>query len=143
MAENLIQKIPKTNANPLSFLGPNLSDFFYLYPTTPQEIQTIISSIQNEYSAGVDGTPSFLIKLLPSNIVVTLTNIFNLSISTDTFISSFKNSKVIPILKKGNPKLAENYRPISLLPVFSKILEKLVHKRLYSFCKRMNILSNC
>ena len=38
VAENLIQKIPKTNANPLSFLGPNLSDSFYLYPTTPQEI---------------------------------------------------------------------------------------------------------
>ena len=61
VAENLIQKIPKTNANPLSFLGPNLSDSFYLYPTTPQEIQTIISSIQNKYSAGVDGTPDKII----------------------------------------------------------------------------------
>ena len=50
---------------------------------------------------------------------------------------------MIPILKKGNLKLAENYRPISLLPVFSKILQKLVYKRLYSFCNRMNILSNC
>ena len=103
VAENLIQKISKTNANPLSFLGPNLSDSFYFYPTTPQEIQTIISSIQNKYSAVVDGIPSFLIKLLPSNIVVILTNIFNLSISTGTFISSFKKSKVIPILKKETP----------------------------------------
>ena len=142
VAENLVQKIPKTNANPLSFRGPNLSDSFYLYPTTPQEIQTIISSIQNKYSASVDGTPSFLIKLLQSNIIVILTNIFHLSISTGTFISSFKKLKVIPILKKGNLKLAENYRPISLLTVFSKILEKLIHKRLYSFCNRMAILSN-
>ena len=143
VAENLIQKIPKTNANPLSFLGPNLSDSFYLYPTTPLEIQTIISSIQNKYSAGVDGTLLFVIKLLPSNIIVILTNIFNLSISTGTFIPSFKKSKVISILKKGNPKLAENYRAISLLPVFSKILEKLVNKCIYSFCNRINILSNC
>ena len=72
-----------------------------------------------------------------------MTNIFNLSISTGTFISYFKNAKVIPIFKKGNPKLVENYRPISILPVFSKILEKIVHKRLYFYCNRMIILSNC
>ena len=52
-------------------------------------------------------------------------------------------AKVIPIFKKGNPKLVENYRPISILPVFSKILEKIVHKRLYFFYNRMNILTNC
>ena len=60
-----------------------------------------------------------------------------------TFISYFKKAKVIPIFKKGNPKLVENYRPISILPVFSKILEKIVHKRLYFYCNRMNIFSNC
>ena len=72
-----------------------------------------------------------------------MTNIFNLSISAGTFIFSLKNAKVIPIFKKGNPKLVENYRPISIFPVFSKILEKIVHKRLYFYCNRMNILSNC
>ena len=75
-------------------------------------------------SAGTDEIPAFLLKSLPINVIVILTNIFNLSISTGTFISYFKNAKVIPIFKKGNPKLVENYRPISILPVFSKILEK-------------------
>ena len=143
VAENLVKKIPSTNTNPSGFLGPNLSNSFYLYPTTPQEIKKITSSLQTKLSAGTDGIPAFLLKSLPINVIVILTNIFNLSISTGTFISYFKSAKVIPIFKKGNPKLVENYRPISILPVFSKILEKIVHKRLYFYCNRMNILSNC
>ena len=121
----------------------NLSNSFYLYPTTPQEIKKIISSLQTKSSAGTDGIPAFLLKSLPINVILILTNIFNLSLSTGTFISYFKKAKVIPIFKKGNPKLVENYRPISILPVFSKILEKIVHKRLYFYCNRMNIFSNC
>ena len=155
VAENLVKKIPSTNTNPSSFLGPNLSNSFYLYPTTPQEIKKIISSLQTKSSVGTDGIPAFLLKSLPINVIVILTNIFNLynviisfnifnlSLSTGTFISYFKKAKVIPIFKKGNPKLDENYHPISILPVFSKLLEKIVHKRLYFYCNRINILSNC
>ena len=69
-------------------------------------------------------------------------NIFNSSISTGTFISCFKNAKVIPIFTKASQQLAENYRPISLLSVFSKILEKIVYNRLYSYWNKMNIFSN-
>ena len=143
VAENLVKKIPSTNTNPSSFLGPNLSNFFYLYLITSQEIKKIISSLQTKLSARTDGIPAFLLKSLPINVIVILTNIFNLSISTGTFLSYFKNARVISIFKKENPKLVENYRPISILPVFSKILEKIVHKRLYFYCNRMNILSNC
>ena len=67
VAENLVKKIPSTNTNPSSFLGPNLSNSFYLYPTTPQEIKKIISSLQTKSSAGTDGIPAFLLKSLPIN----------------------------------------------------------------------------
>ena len=143
VAENFVKKIPSTNTNPSSFLGPNLSNSFYLYPTTPQEIKKIISSLQTKLSAGTVGIPTFLLKSLPINVIVILTNIFNLSISTGTFISYFKKAKFIPIFKKGNPKLVESCRPISILPVFSKVLEKIVHKSLYFYNNRINILSNC
>ena len=103
VAENLVKKIPSTHTNPSSFLGPNLSNSFYLYPTTPQEIKKIISSLQTKLSAGTNGIPAFLLKSLPINVTVILTNIFNLSISTGTFISYFKNAKVIPIFKKEIP----------------------------------------
>ena len=58
------------------------------------------------------------------------------------FISSFKHAKLIPVYKKGDSKILINYKPISLLPSFSKILEKIVYKRLYSFFSRFNLFSN-
>jgi len=58
--------------------------------------------------------------------------IFNLSLSQGKFIQHYKHAKVISIFK-GNKLLAANYRPISLLPCFSKLLEKVVYNRLISF----------
>ena len=56
------------------------------------------------------------------------------------FPSKLKIAKVVPILKKGDPEIPSNYRPISLLPIFSKIYEKLMHKRISVFLKERNIL---
>ena len=69
---------------------------------------------------------------------------FGLSLEPCVFDStSVKKFKFIPDFKKGHPNLVENYRPISILSVFLKILEKIVLKRLYFFCNRIDILSNC
>ena len=77
--------------------------------------------------------------ILPINALSALSYVFNLSLSQGEFITFFKHAKVIPIFKIRNTKNAENYRPISLL---SKILEKIVHRRLYSFFNNSNLLSN-
>ena len=58
---------------------------------------------------------------------------FNISVITGIFPTLCKISKVIPIFKKDNPLLSINYRPISLLPIFSKIFEKLIYSRMYKF----------
>ena len=58
---------------------------------------------------------------------------FNLSFVSGCFPDSLKLAKVIPLYKSENKKPVTNYRPISVLPVFSKILEKLMHIRLYEF----------
>ena len=55
--------------------------------------------------------------------------------------SLFKHTKVIPLFKKGCPKDVSNYRPFSLLSCFSKIIEKLVYIRLYSFLNKFNLIS--
>ena len=57
-----------------------------------------------------------------------LLNLLNLSLETGTVPTSLKTAKVIPIFKKGDKSLFDNYRPISLLPAISKIFEKCVHK---------------
>lgn len=69
-----------------------------------------------------------------------LTYIFNLSFQTGLFPDSMKIAKVIPIYKNGDRHLFTNYRPISLLPQFSKILEKLFVHRLDNFIEKHNIL---
>ena len=82
--------------------------------------------------------PSAALKYLPDCIINVPSYIFNPSLCQGKFISSFKHAKLIPVYKRGDPKILTNYRPISLLPSFSKILEKIVYKRLYSFFSRFN-----
>ena len=105
----------------------------FFYPTCPQEIKRIISTLKPKLSSSWDGIPSFILKYLPKNIISILSYIFNQSLSQGKFISCFKHTKVIPLFKKGCPKDVSNYRPISLLSCFSKIIEKIVYIRLYSF----------
>ena len=71
-----------------------------------------------------------------------LCNIFNLSFEQGVFPSSLKLSKVVPIHKKGDKSILSNYRPISILSVFSKLFEKLVHKRLISYLCHKRIIYN-
>jgi len=77
-----------------------------------------------------------LIKDVMTFVVKPLTYIFNLSLQIGIFPDSMKIAKVIPIFKNGDTHSFSNYRPISLLSQFSKILEKLFEIRLYSFIKK-------
>ena len=84
--------------------------------------------------------PQKIVKSSPLNIIIALTHIFNLSISDGVFPKQMKKAKVVPIHKKGTKLNVENYRPISLLPVFSKLLERLIYNRLNAFLKKHHIL---
>ena len=70
--------------------------------------------------------PFKVLKSTPENILLALAHIFNLSLSSGKFIDAFKVAKVIPVFKKGSTYDVNKYRPISLLLVLSKILEKIV-----------------
>ena len=65
---------------------------------------------------------------------------FNISFSSGTVLSQFKIARVLPVFKKGIQTLCENYRPISLLIIFNRILERLMYKRLISYIDKFNIL---
>ena len=75
-------------------------------------------------STGHDGINNLLIKNIIRQIANPLKHIFNLSLSTGSVPSNMKIAKVIPIFKKDDDKLINNYRPISLLTSLSKVLEK-------------------
>ena len=77
--------------------------------------------------------PTKILKLLQSDICYPLQKLINMSFKTGLFPNILKISKVTPVFKKGNPLDVANYRPISLLSNFEKILEKLLYSRIFSF----------
>ena len=109
-------------------------------PTNPAEVLKLISRLSSKKSSGWDDIPQKIVKSSPLNVIIALTHIFNLSISDGVFPKQMKKAKVVPIHKKGSKLNVENYRPISLLPVFSKLLERLIYNRLNAFQKKHHIL---
>ena len=89
----------KVNKNS-KFLPKKFIDSLFLSPTSPDEIHELISNFENKLSSGLDGIPPKVVKMLPDSLIDCLTHIFNISLSSGKFVSSFKKSKVVPIHKK-------------------------------------------
>lgn len=135
-------KIPQSNKNPLNYIKDTVNKSFFFSPTTPDEITRLIATLKCKKSSGHDGLSNDLIKKFKNEISKPLSIIFNKSLIDGHFPSQMKVAKIIPIYKSKEKNDFTNYRPISLLPNFAKIFEKLVHIRLYSFLKQNHILSN-
>ena len=69
-----------------------------------------------------------------------ITKLFNKSVNTGVFPSKFKTAKIIPIFKKGDRELTNNYRPIALLPTLSKIWEKLINIQLQEKLDELDVI---
>ena len=106
------------------------------------EIISIIKSLK-EGSSGWDGICCSVIKSTYTAFIEPLTHVFNLSISQGVFPNELKVARVIPLFKSGNSMILSNYRPVSVLPAFSKILERLMYSRLLSFVTKYEILDIC
>jgi Notch-like protein len=87
---------------------------------------SVIKELKNKKSSGLDRISSSLIKKCYIHLIKPLTVIINLSLNSGEFPELFKIAKVRPLLKKGSKYEVENYRPISMISTFSKILEKIV-----------------
>lgn len=79
-------------------------------------------------------------KFVVDLIVPCLTHIYNLAFSSGVFLTGMKTAKVTVLFKAGDSNSMGNYRPISILPIFSKALEKLMHSRITNFSDHHNIL---
>jgi hypothetical protein len=121
-------------------LGRPLSCNFFMSPVTPDDIITATNKLKPKTSEGHDCISTKIIKNTITQIVTPLLHIFNLSITNGVVPAKMKIAKVIPIFKNGDNQLISNYRPISILPAFSKLLGKIVHMRLYKFVISLNLL---
>ena len=136
---NKIDNPKKTIASYLKTID-KANDSIYLDPTNNLEIDRIISSLQSKTSHGHDGLTNKLLKELKPALIPPLCILFNMSLTNGIFPDIYKKSDVVPLHKSKSRTYVNNYRPISLLPVISKILEKIMHKRIYSFLNRNNSL---
>ena len=112
----------------------------FFKPTNVSEIIKIIRKMGSRKSAGHDNINVDLIKSVANEIAEPLSIIFNVSLCSGIFPDEMKIAKVVPIYKKDNPEVFGNYRPVSVLPCISKILERIVYNRSYDFLSKNNIL---
>ena len=105
-------------------------------------IEKELSSLKRQKATGIDELPPGLLKDCAKGISKPLCHIINLSIQTSTVPTIWKVAKISPVFKSGVNTLPENYRPISVLPVLSKLLEKAVHSNLMNFLEKVNLLSD-
>jgi hypothetical protein len=110
-------------------------------PVTGFEIIDAISILNPKKTEDYNGVSMFFIKQFKISLFSPLQHIINRSLVTGLVPQQFKIAKVVPLFKAGDRSLPDNYRPISLLSCFSKILEKVVGQRLTSFLESNNILS--
>ena len=113
---------------------------FHLQAVHPDEVLEIVKNLKNSKSTGLDDIDTGTLKLIIDDVLPALTHIFNLSIINLEFPTLWKFAKVIPLLKKGDPLNPKNYRPVALLPIMSKILERLVFKQVVQYIEGNGLL---
>ena len=126
--------------SPLAYreLGRALSPFTR---SVLQALHKIIFSMRNSPARGDDGICIRVLKLAFSAIGPVLLHLINMCITTNNIPDLWKHSRVIPIHKSGDPTDPSNFRPISILPVISKVVERTVQRQLYYYLSSNHLLS--
>ncbi|XP_065665719.1 uncharacterized protein LOC136087141 [Hydra vulgaris] len=140
MSPTLSSNIATTQSHFSSYLTSTNLNVMSNYKLTEKELLDAVSLLKPNKSLGFDDISSNVIIKSIKQITIPLLHIFNLSLKQGVFSDNLKIAKVIPVLKSGDPSDVTNYRPISILSCFSKILERVMYNRLYSFLNVNNIL---
>jgi hypothetical protein len=144
IASNLNDAIDEQKLADLAFssfedyLFPNNPQSMYLEDCDSEEILEIIKGLENNKSSDI---PIRLIKKSAHIFSNTLANYFNIFMKSGLFPDVLKLGKVTPVFKKGNPEVLGNYRPVSTLPIFGKIFEKIIYSRVYKYAISCNLLN--
>ncbi len=113
---------------------------FTLSEISEYDVFLLLSDLKSSKLTGIDSIPARVLKISAEIISPSLTWIFNLCIKTGVYIDDWKKAWVIPIYKSEDRKKCENYRPISILPIISKIFERSVFNQLYEFLNANSLI---
>ena len=140
---NLRNNIPSSRSDPvgkLKILLKNRKCSFSLKTVSPETVSKILTNLRNAKSVGLDQIDTNIIKLVKNEILPSLTHIINLSIQQSTFPANFKIAKVVPLFKKDDKLDPKNYRPVAILPIFSKILERVIYLQVTEYFELNGLL---
>ena len=143
---NSISKITDKFTDLLWHDTPNVIDSekvnnFTLPEIRGNDVRTAIASLPNTASTGADGIYARMLKDSATEICVVLADICNCSISTGIFPDQWKTTVTVPVHKKSDVFDISNYRPISLLPLISKVFEKIVGQKLTDHLETRGLLN--
>lgn len=130
IGQNTADAIPTTNVDFKTYLSHHEAPPFNFHTIDHTETDEIIRSLKPKYSTGQDNISTIVTKALRQELIHPITTIANQMLTTSIFPHKLKIAKVKPLHKKGNKDICNNYRPISLLPTMSKILEKVILKQM-------------
>ena len=121
------------------YMKNRVIDTIYLEPPNTSEIANALLTLSVNKAVGYDNIPAFFLKVAPV-LAPYLFYLLDYAFNNGIFPDNCKIATIIPIHKNGNQSNPSNYRPISILTCFSKIIERLIYKRLFSFISKNKIL---
>ena len=142
---NLAASIPPAPREPIDFLHdfkPLLNCNFHFKEITADDVARLLNDLPSDKATGLDNISAKLLKMSAPAISRSLAHVFNKSLRTGSFPNKLKNARVTAIYKKGTRSDPGNYRPISILPVLSKILERIVHRQLTEYCSQNKLITD-
>ena len=143
--KNLRSSIPVSQSDPLVKMREAMENrdcSFQIRNVTEEDVLKVIQGLKNSSATGTDFIDTRSIKVAAELISPALTHIINLSISTSTFPRMWKHAKVIPLLKSSTADNLQpkSYRPVALLPILSKVLEKVVFGQFVQYLEHNNLV---
>ena len=141
VAGNIHSTIKQTNTTHMEYINKHIQSSIFLENITRNELLTMIENINMRKSPGPDNIGPKLVRDSKMFLIDPLLYIFNLSFDTGIVPTRLKLAKVIPIYKKGNKASPSNYRPISMLSIFDKIIERLMYNRLIKFLLKYKVIN--
>ena len=140
LKKNIIQK-DQSNISYRKYRNASILSSFNFQLIDDESLRKTLNSLRTKSSSGYDGISTRLLKFLAPALISPLRLIINQSLITGIYPDKLKTAKVIPLYKKGDRTMCDNYRPISLLCAISKLFEKVVYNQLYDYFTKKKTFS--
>ena len=135
----LAAKIPHFPKSPVDYLPASNPNSIFLDPVTSEEVEKLVLLLKNS-SPGWDDMDAKIIKKTYTLYLPILVHLTNLSLTKGIFPNQLKLARVVALFKSDDRMLVNNYRPVSILPVLSKLYERIMYNRLLKFINKHNLL---